>query len=60
MRPASAVQRIRTDPHSPTKFRVQGTLSNIPEFAKAFNCSVGSKVGGFTRFLRFANLMQLA
>ncbi|CAG7846629.1 Neprilysin {ECO:0000269/PubMed:15283675, ECO:0000269/PubMed:8168535}; AltName: Full=Atriopeptidase; AltName: Full=Common acute lymphocytic leukemia antigen; Short=CALLA; AltName: Full=Enkephalinase; AltName: Full=Neutral endopeptidase 24.11; Short=NEP; Short=Neutral endopeptidase; AltName: Full=Skin fibroblast elastase; Short=SFE; AltName: CD_antigen=CD10 [Serendipita indica DSM 11827] len=44
MRPASAVQRIRTDPHSPTQFRVDGTLSDIPEFAQAFNCSTGSKL----------------
>ncbi|KAG8787802.1 hypothetical protein FS842_011496 [Serendipita sp. 407] len=44
MRPASAVARIRTDPHAPTQFRVEGTLANVPEFAKAFNCSVGSKL----------------
>ena len=38
------VQRIRTDPHSPNKFRVEGTLYNVPEFAKAFNCKKGAKV----------------
>ncbi|KAL1758319.1 hypothetical protein FB107DRAFT_258860 [Schizophyllum commune] len=36
--PAAAVQRIRTDPHSPNVWRVQGTVFNIPEFAEAFKC----------------------
>jgi len=44
MKPAAAVQRIRTDPHSPTRFRVDGTVSNIPEFAEAFKCSKKSKL----------------
>ncbi|TFK29797.1 endothelin-converting enzyme 1 [Coprinopsis marcescibilis] len=44
MKPAAAVRRIRTDPHSPTRYRVDGTLSNIPEFAKVFNCRQGSKL----------------
>ncbi|KAF5373184.1 hypothetical protein D9758_001653 [Tetrapyrgos nigripes] len=44
MKPAAAVQRIRTDPHSPTKYRVDGTVFNIPEFAEAFNCSKKAKL----------------
>ncbi|KAJ3560525.1 hypothetical protein NP233_g10783 [Leucocoprinus birnbaumii] len=44
IKPAAAVQRIRTDPHSPNQYRVDGTLSNIPEFAKAFNCPKGAKL----------------
>ncbi|CAA7267908.1 unnamed protein product [Cyclocybe aegerita] len=43
MKPAAAVQRIRTDPHSPSRYRVDGTVSNIPEFAKAFKCSKKAK-----------------
>ncbi|KAG5645919.1 hypothetical protein DXG03_005066 [Asterophora parasitica] len=44
MKPAAAVQRIRTDPHSPSRYRVDGTVSNIPEFAKAFKCSKNAKL----------------
>jgi endothelin-converting enzyme len=44
IKPAALVQRVRTDPHSPNEFRVDGTLTNVPEFAEAFNCPVGSKV----------------
>jgi len=42
--PQTAVQRVRTDPHSPNQYRVLGTLVNIPAFADAFNCPVGSKL----------------
>ncbi|KAH9484148.1 Endothelin-converting enzyme-like protein [Psilocybe cubensis] len=41
---AAAVQRIRTDPHSPTRFRVDGTVSNIPAFAQIFKCSRKAKL----------------
>ncbi|KAJ6500490.1 hypothetical protein C8R45DRAFT_70983 [Mycena sanguinolenta] len=44
MKPAAQVQRVRTDPHSPNIYRVEGTLSNIPEFAAAFNCSKTAKL----------------
>jgi len=34
--------RLKTDPHSPGHFRVNGPLSDLPEFAKAFNIPDGS------------------
>ena len=34
--------RVKTDPHSPAQFRVNGPLSDLPEFQKAFNILDGS------------------
>ncbi|HWM23556.1 MAG TPA: M13 family metallopeptidase [Chthoniobacterales bacterium] len=34
--------RLNTDPHSPTKYRCNGPLSNTPEFQKAFDLPDGS------------------
>ena len=34
--------QTQTNPHSPPKFRVNGPLSNLPEFAAAFQCKEGS------------------
>jgi len=44
IKPASAVQRVLGDPHSPNRFRVDGTLRNIPEFAETFKCSKHAKL----------------
>ncbi|MBL4636663.1 MAG: M13 family metallopeptidase [Kofleriaceae bacterium] len=33
---------VVTDPHSPAPFRVNGSLSNSPEFAEAWGCEKGS------------------
>ncbi len=33
--------RAQTDPHSLPKYRVNGTVSNMPEFQSAFSCKVG-------------------
>jgi len=40
----SSVARVRTDPHSPNQYRVDGTVFNIPEFATAFQCSDKAKL----------------
>lgn len=41
IRPEQLRVMIQTDPHSPGKFRINGPLSNMPEFAKAFGCKEG-------------------
>ena len=33
--------RVATDPHSPARFRVNGSVSNMEEFQKAFACRAG-------------------
>jgi endothelin-converting enzyme/putative endopeptidase len=32
----------KTDPHSPSRWRVNGVVSNMPEFRQAFSCPAGS------------------
>ena len=44
IRPEAAAQRIITDPHSPALYRVNGTLSNIEPFYKAFNIKEGDSM----------------
>lgn len=39
--PETARLRAQTDPHSPGNHRVNGVVSNMPEFAEAFGCKVG-------------------
>jgi predicted metalloendopeptidase len=39
--PAQARVRVMTDPHSPGRYRVNGTVQNMPEFQKAFACQAG-------------------
>lgn len=44
MRPESLRMQILTNEHSPAKYRVNGVLSNLPEFYKAFNIKPGDKM----------------
>lgn len=43
-RPDALRMQILTNPHSPAKYRVIGTLSNTPEFYVAFNVNPGDKM----------------
>jgi putative endopeptidase len=40
-RDEATAQRIKTDPHSPGKYRTNGPLSNMPEFYAAFGVKPG-------------------
>ncbi len=41
MRPEAISTQVRSDPHSPVKFRVNGPLSDMPEFYKTFGVKKG-------------------
>jgi predicted metalloendopeptidase len=42
IRPEALRLRVNTDPHSPGQFRANGPLSNLDEFAKAFDVPEGA------------------
>jgi predicted metalloendopeptidase len=44
MREETALRNIITDPHTSPEFRVNGAVSNSKDFAKAFQCKLGSKM----------------
>ncbi len=39
--PQAERQQVLIDPHAAARFRVNGPISNMPEFAKAFGCKAG-------------------
>lgn len=43
-RDAALRHLVTTNPHSPARFRVNGPLSNLPEFAQAFGCKADAKM----------------
>ena len=44
MRAPEAKRRVIVDPHSPPRFRVMGSLANLPEFSDAFQCKPGTRM----------------
>ena len=42
--PESIARQVRIDVHAPAQYRVNGPLSNIPEFYKAFNIKQGDSM----------------
>ncbi len=43
-RPEMKRELAITDPHSPEEYRINGVVSNMPEFANAFSCKAGQKM----------------
>ncbi len=41
MRPELKREMVLTNPHSPEEYRINGVVSNMPQFANAFGCKVG-------------------
>ena len=44
VRPELKRERALTDPHSPLEYRINGVVSNMPEFRKGFGCAVGQSM----------------
>lgn len=40
-RPEQLREQALTNPHSPGKYRINGVVTNMPEFAQAFSCKAG-------------------
>jgi endothelin-converting enzyme/putative endopeptidase len=41
-RPEAERLKAATNPHASNKYRVNGPISNMPEFAKAFSCKANA------------------
>ncbi len=48
-RPAFVRLLVQTDPHSPDRFRANGVVQNMPEFATAFSCKKGQPMAPVDR-----------
>ncbi|HET9571567.1 MAG TPA: M13 family metallopeptidase [Bacteroidales bacterium] len=44
IRPEALANQVKSDEHSPAKYRIIGPLSNIPEFFETFNVKAGNKM----------------
>lgn len=42
IRPELVKVKLKNDPHAPAQYRINGPVSNLPEFAKTFSCPQGS------------------
>ncbi len=49
IRPQQLQNQVTTDPHPPAKYRVNGSLANIPQFQEAFNIPDNSPMVNATR-----------
>ena len=43
-RPESKRVHALTDPHSPVEYRINGVVSNLPQFGSAFGCKAGQQM----------------
>jgi putative endopeptidase len=43
-RDAALIAQVKADPHSPSEFRVNGSLRNHPDFYKAYDVKPGDKM----------------
>jgi putative endopeptidase len=48
-KPEKLEVQVKTDPHSPAEFRVNGPMRNFPEFAEAYGCEVGTPMNPVDR-----------
>jgi putative endopeptidase len=48
-RPERERLQVQTDPHSPARFRVNGPVANLPEFAAAWQCKPGAPLAPLER-----------